>query len=449
MKIIIVGAGRVGTNLSISLAAEDNEVYLVEADKTVGQKLAEKLDVKVVVGNGADPDTLKKANVEEADLVLAVTSSDETNLVVCSFAAFFGAKRRIARVRNTALSTTLSEIGYKQFSINEIINPELLAADSILKTIETPGASEVADFSLGKILLRGFDIPINSPLAGARLEDFSDENFPWPFLIISILRNGKVFIPKGDSEILAGDHIYTLLPNASLAEFLTFVDPGTRRPKKVVVYGATITGVQVVKLLTKKIKDIVLIEEDEDLAREVAGEVPEIRVIKGTGYEADILTESGVEAADAFVAATNNDHSNLISAVLAKKMGAKVTIITTQQPEYLSIINEMDISAIVNPHFLAVKQILHLARGRTISSVTKLVECDGEALELIAEEGSPITLAPLKDIRFPKDCIVGAVDSLGEAVLASGETRIKPKDKAIVFCMESAIKPLQKLFTRS
>jgi len=448
MKIIIVGAGRIGINLAKSLSDENNEVYLIERNEQIAGRASEKLDIKVIVGNGADPDILQRAQVSESELVLAVTTSDETNLVVCSLAAMFGAKRRIARVRNTSLSTTLVDFGYHQFNINEIINPELVAAQAIVKIIETPGAREVSDFADGKILLRAFDIPEASPLCGQKIEDLREEDFPWPFLIISIVREDDVIIPKGGTTINAEDRIYALLPPESLGEFLIFINPEVRLPKKVVIYGATITGKHVALGLSEKVRDIVFLEENMEKAKEFAGELGAVRVINGSASEGDILTECGIEAADVFIAASDNDHSNLISSVLAKKMGAKITIITTQQADYRPLIGILDIDAIISPHHIAVEQILHLVRGKGISAVTKLLECDAEAVEFIPEKGSLVTKDVIKNIKFPKNAIIGAVSDNGKAFLANGDTQIKEGEKVIVFCQETAVKKLQELFTR-
>jgi len=448
MRIIIIGAGRIGTSLAKSLAQENNEVYLIEKNEQVARKKGEKLDVKMIVGNGADPDILKKVQVQEAELVLAVSTSDETNLVVCSLAGLFGAKRCIARVRNTSLSESLEEFGYDQFKIDEIINPELVAAQAIQKIVETPGANEVYDFANGKILLRGFDIFASSPLCGSKMEDFSDEDFPWPFLIVSVVRNESALIPKGDTTIEEGDHIYVLLPASSLGEFLIFVNPDVKLPKKIVVYGATITGAHVAMTLAGKVHDLLLIEEDPEIAKEVAGRLEDVRIINGSASDQDILMECGIEATDVFIATSNNDQSNLISSVLAKKMGAKNTIITTQQQDYTTIIDSLGIDAIINPHSLAVEQILHLARGKGISAVTKLLEGETEALEFIPEENSPITRGPLKTIKFPKNSIIGAIYSKDEVVLASGDAQVRAGERVIVFCHETAVKKLQALFIR-
>ncbi len=448
MKIVIVGAGIIGRNLAKSLSEENHEVYVIEPDEDTAQKISDKLDVKVVVGNGADPDTLKRASIAGADLVVAVTTSDEINFVVCSLSAAFGAKRQIARVRKKSLGKVLEDVGYEYFYINETINPEHVASQAIIKTIETPGAREVTDFADGRILLRSFDIPETSPLCGLKIKELRAEDFPWPFVVVAILRNQNVVIPKGETDILKRDRIYALLPSQSLGEFLTFVNPNIRKPKKIVIYGATIIGEQVAQILADNTRDIILVEEDKSLAQEVADRVKSVTVINGSAAEADILSECGIEATDVFIAATNNDHSNLISAVLSKKMGAKTTIITTQQPDYMTIVDALSIDVIINPRFLAVDQILRLVRGKGISSVTKLMECACEALELVPEKGSAATTGAIKSINFPKNSIVGAVCRGNEIILANGDTQINEGEQVIVFCQETAVKKIQTLFTR-
>ena len=448
MKIIIVGAGRIGTNLAKLLAEEGNDVYLIERNEKIAQKNLEKIDAQMIIGNGADPDVLRRAHVHEAELVLAVTTSDETNLVVCALAGMLGAKRRMARVRNISLGDMLAQPIYNKFYIDEIINPELVAAQTIAKIVEAPGSSEVADFANGRILLRAFDIPASSPLCGVKLADVRDEDFPWPFLIISIIRNNSVIIPKGDTTINAEDHIYVLLPAPSLGEFLTFVNPEVKAPRKVIIYGASITGKHVAMYLSKRVREIVLIEENLDAAKEIAGEFESVRVINGSASEADILTECGIEAADAFIATSGDDNANLVSSVLAKKMGAKSTIVTSQQQDFMSLIGVLDIDANINPYFLAVERILRLARGRGVYSVTKFLEGDMEAMELVPEEGSAVTKNILGNIKFPKGAIVGAVYGDKDVVLAKGDTQIEAGKRVIVFCQKDAVRKLQALFTR-
>ncbi|MFH1360729.1 MAG: Trk system potassium transporter TrkA [Candidatus Omnitrophota bacterium] len=448
MKIIIVGAGTIGHNLAKYFSKENHEVYLLEKNEDIVRKLGEKLDAKVIAGNGADPDALKSVGVAQSDLVIAVTTSDETNLVVCALAAAYGAKKRIARVRSVSLNKVFEELGYKRFYIDEIIYPEYVASHAIVQAIKAPGAREVADFANGKILLRTFDIRKGSPLSGLKVEELRDENFPWPFLITAILRKGTVIIPKGETFIEEEDRIYVLLPTQSLGEFLTFVNPDIRKPKKIVIYGATNIGEYVATALAQDIKDIILLEENTEKAEKIAGRLKSARVINGSACETDILNESGIEAADVFIAASDHDHSNLVSAVLAKKMGAKTTMITTQLPDYMSIVDALNVDVVINPRFLAVDQILRLVRGGSVSSVTKFMDCDAEALEFIPQEGSMVTKHPIKEISFPKNSIVGAIYRGSEVILAKGDTQIMAGGKVIVFCQESAVKKLQELFTR-
>jgi len=262
-----------------------------------------------------------------------------------------------------------------------------------------------------------------------------------------MVHNKSVLVPKGDVALQVNDRIYVLLPAPSLGEFLTFVNPEAKLARKIVIYGASITGTHVAKDLAGKVSDILLIEENEELAREVAGDLGGVRIINGSPSEKDILTECGIEATDVFIAASRNDHENLVSSMLAKKMGAKTTIITTQQQDYMPIVNALDIDAVINPHYLAVEQIVRLVRGKGISAVTKLLEGRTEAVEFIPEEGAPVTKGPLKSIKFPKNSIIGAVYSGEEVILASGDVQIKAGERVIAFCHETAVKKLQSLFT--
>ncbi len=447
MRIVIVGAGVIGFNLAKDLSSE-HEIFLIEEDAATAEKAAEKLDVKVLVGNGADPSVLTQSPVHYADLVIAVTASDEVNVVVCALAAAYGAKYRVARVRNASLARALERFRGGQFYIDDVINPEELAASAIVASISTPGAREVADFAEGRILFRVFDVEEASPLAGMRLSALNQEDFPWPFLVIAVMRQGKVFFPKGDAELHQGDRIYVLLPKNSVGEFIAFIYPNIRKYKKIVVYGATKIGTSVVATLRNSIEDVVLIEENPALAEEAAGQYQKVRVINGSASEVDILKESGIEAADAYIAVSSEDHVNIVSAVLAKKMGAETTIISTAAPDYMAVMDTLDIDTVINARFLAVDQILKYVRGRGISAISSFAECEAEALELVPEEGSPITRAPLKDLSFPSNSLVGAVCRGDEVLLANGNLQIRPGERVIVFCQQAEGRRLQKLFMK-
>lgn len=449
MRIIIVGAGIMGSNLAKYLLKEDHDVCLVEQKEEVALKVQEKYDVRVVVGSGADPEVLKRVSVSDCDLMLAVTNSDEINLVVCSLSSYLGAKHQIARVRGLSLNSIVQKEDFHFFSFERIINPEQVASDSIIKTINSPGVREISDFADGRILLRSIDIPDGSPLCGLKIEDLKSEDFPWPFLIIVIIRDGNVFMPKGDAVIQAKDRIYALLPKGSLGEFLTFVNPSVNIAKKVVIYGASEIGKRVARELLGKTLEIFIIEENFNKVNEVSSEFESVKIINGSASDNEILKECGVEAADVFIGCSQNDHSNLISAIMAKSLGAKISIITTQQPDYLTIAETLNIDAIINPQILAAYQIVSLLRGESVKSVVKLMDCEVEALEFIPENGSAITKGAIKTLKFPKESIVGAVCRGTEVDLVRGDTIIEPGQKVIAFCHESSAKNLQKLFMKT
>ena len=448
MKLIICGAGVIGSNLAKYLAEEGHEVNLVEQKKGVAERAMEKLDVRVIVGSASDPQVLEEAEVAQADMVIAVTNTDLSNLAICSLAAAYGAKKRIARVRDAALNDVIERFGRAHFYVDEIINPDEVAAQAIIKMMEAPGSREVADFADEQILLRSFDIPDDSPLCNVKLGDLRDKDFPWPFLMVAINRGGSVIIPGGGDTVLSGDRIYVLLPRPSLAEFLTFIHPGVKLPRKVIIFGATSTGVSLAKGLAHRVSEVVLLEENRPKAEKVAGQLNSVRVTHGLASEGDILRECGIEAADAFIAVSASDHQNLISAVLAKRMGAKTTVITTHQPDYTSIVGGLGIDAFINPRLLAIDQILRLVRGDRVSHVASLPECKSEVLELIPEPDSPVTKKPIRDLKLPKHSIIGAIHRGSEVILASGSTVVGEGESVVVFCQEDAVTQVQKLFTR-
>jgi trk system potassium uptake protein TrkA len=447
MKLIVCGAGVIGSNLAKYLSDEGHEVTLIEQKENVASRAKEKVDARVMVGSAFNPETLEEAGVDSTDMVIAVTNTDVINLAICSLAASYGAKRRIARVRDMALSKVLEKHGYDHFYVEDIINPDEVTAQTIVRVMEAPGSREVADFADGKILLRSFDILNDSPIVGESLGDLREFDFPWPFLMVAINRKGKVLIPRGDDIIQMGDRVYVLLPRPSLAEFLTFVHPSVRLPKKVIIYGATSTGTSLARSLTSKVKDVVLLEENRSRAEKVAGELADVRVIHGLPADADILRECGVEAADAYIAVSTSDHHNLISAVLAKQMGAKATVIIAHQPDYAAIVEGLGIDSFINPRLLATDQILRLIRGSRISHVASLPECKSQVLEFAPAPGSPVTKKPIRDLKFPKNAIIGAIERGDEVILAVGDTQVNPGDSVVVFSQEDAVPKLEKLFT--
>ncbi|MCD6234850.1 MAG: Trk system potassium transporter TrkA [Candidatus Neomarinimicrobiota bacterium] len=446
MKVIIAGGGIIGSNLASTLSHEGHEVFLIEKHSKIANEIDDRIDAKIIVGEGTNPEILKAAHVEEADLVIAVTTSDETNLVIASLAALYGAKKRIARVRDMALTRALHELGLSKFYIDELINPENIASRSIVRAVGSPGAIEVADFAHGEIYFRAFNISENSTLCNIKLDELNHENFPWPFLITAIKRERSVIIPKGDTRLKAKDRIYCLLLPASAAEFYTFINPDVKKVKKVIIYGATYIGQHVAKTISKSVKDVILLEEDKRKAQAVAGILNDVLVISGSPSDTMILQEAGIETADVFIALSDDEHSNLISAVLARKLGAKKTIITTKHPDFMAIMDNLAIDVVINPRYLAADQITRWVRGEEITAITQLMEIDAEILELIPEENSPITRAPLKNLTLPKETLVGAVYRHNKAILASGTLQINPGELVIVFCRKFSERKLRKMF---
>jgi len=447
MKIIIIGAGSIGTNIARQLEKENHEVYIVESDRDLALRVNEKIDAKVIIGNSTDPNVLRNAGIEKADIIVAVTHSDEVNLIVCSLADAMSGALKIARIRNTSLVKLIEQKGYDFFHIDEIITPEKISSEILANIIEDYGAKDAIDFADGKILLRAFNIQKTSPICCQEINAVKKKEKDLKFLIVAIKRKGNVFFPRGDTKIEENDRIYALFPSDQKIKFLNMINPDFYIPKKLIIFGAS----TITKMLIEKIRDfieeIVVIEPDEKKAEKISEETESLLVINGIATDAEILNEAGIKTADFFIAASQDEHSNLVSAVLAKKLGAKSTAIISYQSDLKVIIDTMGIDILINPRILAAYYILRFVRGTKIRHIAKLANIGIEAIELIPEKNSPITKKEIKDIKFPKDSIAGAYVRNGKSFLVDGNVKINEGEPVIVFCSDKSSQSLIELFS--
>lgn len=451
MKILITGAGAVGSNLARQLSDEGHDIAVVEGDQSNVDRLAERMDALVVRGNATSPSVLESAGIEGADMVIAVTDADEINIVVCMLATHYGVVTTVARIRNEELSGPSSPIKFGssvEARIDRVINPERVTVNSIMDLIATPGSTDAAEFANGAVLLRGFDVLPDAPIAGRTLAELEKITPTNQFLIVGIYRNQKMMIvARGKERILAGDKIFVLLARETAALFLPIVNRHVWETKKVIIFGAGRTGLMLAERLERVIDNIAVIEPDEDRAEQAAAQLDRTLVLKGVGTDIEVLKEANVEAADFFISAFEDEESMLLAALLAKKQGAKKAIVITSEPDYVPIISSLDIHAVINPRLLTVSAILRYVRRGKVLSVVKLADSDAEVIEMAAVAGSKIVGEPLRDIRFPENSIVGAVYHGGVMTIPHGDSVIEPGDKVIVFALPDALPKVQALFS--
>ncbi|MFQ5861863.1 MAG: Trk system potassium transporter TrkA [Candidatus Brocadiales bacterium] len=449
MKILIVGAGAVGFNLAKQLSGEGHTISVVESAPHILRKITEKLDVLCVGGSGNLPSVLEEAGIKEVDMVLAVTNSDEVNLTVCLFAYWYGVKSKIARLRNEEFTKENSILRKNQFFIDRMINPIPITVDSVLKAMETPGATYVADFVESDILFRGFRVPSDAPIVGRKIQELKEAGSTDSFLIVAIQRKEEMIIPVGEMEICPEDNIFVLLARVSLPYFLPMVNRRAMETQGIVIYGATLIGLQLAHALEEAAKTVILIEPDEDKAQMAASKLTNVTVLHGHATETEILKQATLEPVDFFVGATENEQDNILACLLAKKRYAKKTIVITHEPDYVPIFGSIGMDVVVNPRLITVSSILqHIARGPIVGVAKLFDKTEAEATEMIAEGGSKIVGRELGRVSFPKGSILGAVIKNGTMVLPYGGCVLNPGDRAIVFYMPEAREKVQALFTK-
>jgi trk system potassium uptake protein TrkA len=449
MKILIIGAGAVGFSIAKQLSKEGHDISVVDENPKLIRKITEKLDVSVIAGNGTSPSVLEAAGVQEAHMVLAVTTSDEVNIVACILASKYGngKKIKIARIRNSEFTGNKSIFKHNGFCVDHMINPEQIIVESIIKIIEAPGATFAVDFPIGDVILRGFHVPDDAPLVGLKFSELEDIEYTDSFLIVYIQRDDEMITPSHSTTILPDDTIFVLISKIGLPYFLPMVNRRADEVEKVIIYKASRTGMLLAERLENSPIAVTIIEPEKDKAEMAAASLRSAVVLHGDATEIDVLKDAAVEVTDIFIALSENEQANLLTSLLAKKNGAKKTIVLTNEPELVHIINQVDVDVVVNPRLVTAGAILQHVRRGQILSIAKLGDSEVEAIELIAESGSEIVKKPLQKIRFPKKSILGAIVRNGTMLLPKGIDIIHPGESVIVFTMPDAIERVQALFS--
>jgi trk system potassium uptake protein TrkA len=447
MRILIVGAGIVGYNLAQELSHEGHDIAIVDQNPERIRRITDTLDVMAVEGNACLPSVLMKAGIKSSEMLIAVTEKDEINLLSCFLASRFEVPKRFARLRNMEFTAKDSIFSPEEIFIDQAINPGQIIVETILKILETPGVVSVAEFADGEVLLREFDVPENAPIAGKTIEDIRNITQMDSFLIVAIVRDGELVIPNDQDILQAGDRFYTLIDK----EFLPFLLPMMNRTmdqvEKIIIYGATSTSTQLALALEENMRDVCIIEPSREKAERAADQLKRTVVLHGSGTDMDLFNEINMKDADFFLALSHDDENNILSALLAKKYGAKRALVITHDPEYLPILDSIGMDITINPRLITVSAILKNLRKGHVMSVFKLIE-DAEVMEIGVQEHSFIANKQIGKINFPKGAIIGALLRQGEMLLPNDEVTIEAGDSVIVVALPGTIEKIEKLFGR-
>lgn len=446
MKIIIIGAGEVGFNIAQKLSEEGQDVILIDKDPEKVRRITEELDVGALLGSGTSPKVLTEAGLKEADLLIAATNSDETNIIACLLAQNMNQlMHKVARIRNEEYLEHRQIFNPKVLGIDHIINPQSAMVENILSLMEVPGAVEVIDFVGGKVKLIAFSITHDSPLAGQRLRSLTKNETK--ILIGAIVREDRVIVPRGEDTIEPDDLIYVVTSQEQVSYTLSKFDIDKEELRRVVIVGAGQTGRALARALEAKKIHTKIIEKDEVVCEELAEELDKVTVIHGDGTAKGLLQEEAVEGADFFVVLTGDEENNILISLLAKGLGVKQTITRVNKLSYIPILSAIGIDTVVSTRLSAVKAILQYIRKGKIFSVTPIKGEYAEAIEAEALETSEIVGAPLKKVKFPKGTILGGIVRNEQVIIPRGDTVVRPGDRLVIFALRGAVPKLEKLLT--
>lgn len=451
MKIVIVGAGEVGSHLAKMLSQEWNDITVIDSDAERLARLNTIVDVVTIEGSPSSIKVMKEAEVQHADLFISVVPfvSQDVNIVSALLAKNLGAKRVTARIDDEEFLTSENRLFFKQMGIELMFYPEKLAADEIMDLLKRTAATESMDFGHGKLQIEVFKLEEDSPLLDMKLSEFAAvaSSSELKFRVIAITRYGETLIPKPETKFLYHDLVFIIAKREGIKSLLKFLGKSDIEVNKVLILGGSHIGEMVARQLSSHIDTVKIIEKNKERGIELSEKLPgNVIVVTGDGRNSDLLLEEGIREYDAFVALTGNDEANVLSCVIAKKFGVGRVIAQVENIEYLHIAEEMGVDAVINKKLITAGRLFKFTLSGKARTVKYMSGTSAEVLEYTVPPESAITKGALKDIDFPRDAVIGGVIRGSESIIAVGSTRIEPYDRVAVFALQSAVTEVDKLF---
>ena len=445
MKIIIVGAGEVGFHIASRLSLENKDVIVIEKNADALRRILENLDVQTIEGCGSNPVILEKAGIKEADILLAVTDSDEANLVASLFASILSpATVKLARIRGEEYLMYQDALTQDPYRIDVMINPEVEAVKTVVRLLQVPGAVDVGEFADGRIKVIGVRLDADCSVTGTKLVDLKEKTGNKKILVAAISRNEKLIIPSGDDQVLEGDLIYFVSEKKELEGALKIFGKRAEPLDRVLLVGGGNLGFRLAKALEGFSIHTKLIEKDPDRCRELAENLDKVVVLQGDGSDQRLLQEENIQDMDVVATLTGDEETNILTSLLAKRMGAQKTVTRISRFSYFPLVSAIGLEHIVSPRLAAINTILQYVRRGKVLSAMALKGEEAEALEAVALETSDIVGKPLQQIPFPKGALVVAIIREDEVIIPTGDSVIVPQDRIIIFATRRAISQVEK-----
>jgi trk system potassium uptake protein TrkA len=451
MKVIVCGAGAVGYNIARRLAAENNDVTVIDQHHDLVQRVNDTLDVQGMTGFASHPDILERAGASEADMIIAVTYADEVNMIACQVAhSLFNVPTKIARVRHQSyLEPAWRDLFSRDhMPIDVIISPELEVANSVLRRLEVPGTFDMIPFGDDKVRLIGVNCDDDCPIVDTPLRQLT-ELFPdLNIVVVGIVRTGHLIVPSGDDQMLAGDEVYFISDKGHVERALSLFGHEEKEARRVIIVGGGNIGLSVAEGLTRDAPQVrtKIIELNRQRAEFVAQRLERAVVLNGDALDSEILREANVENTETIIAVSDDDEVNILASLLAKKNGCQRAVALINNQGYGPLLSSLGIDAAVDPRATTVSTILQHVRHGRIIAIHSLRDGAAEVIEAEALDTSMLVGQPLRTIRLPAGTIVGALIRGDQVIIPRGDTVIQVHDRVIMFALADVVKKVEKMF---
>jgi len=447
-KILVFGGGQVGASVAKVLSDDGNDITLVDYDKSVLSGLKEKMDIKTIHGLASYPSVQKMADAENSDMVIAVTGSDEVNMAACHVAKnLFNVPKRIARLRANEYLRSEDGFDKQNFSINDVISPNILITEYVKNILDHPGAFQAFQFASGQVQVIAATVLSNGPLAGKKLSEFKNHLPNVEVKVVAIFRDKKFIIPNGETFILPGDDVLFLATEENM-RFMSELRKAVVKPHNVMIAGGGRVGSALAEKL-ELIYNIKIIEKDKDHAKLISQKLNSSVVLNNDVTDETMLKNENIDEVDYFCAVTNDDQMNILSTKLAKDMGAKRTIAIINKSSYRNLVSK-EIDIVVSPEDITIGSLLAAVRASDIVSVHQIATGDGEAMEIIVHgdsKTSKLVGKKISELKLPETIIIGAVVRDGKVILANNDVEINTNDHVILFVLDKKeIPKIEKMF---
>ena len=451
MRVVICGAGQVGTGIAAQLAREKNDVTVIDHSPELINRIETSLDVTAVLGHGSHPDILEKAKIREADMIIAVTYSDEVNMIACQLAhSLFDVPTKVARVRHQSYLQPEWQNLYTQenMPIDVIISPEIEVGRAILTRLAHYGVFESVSFADDMVALIGVSLKEDCPLLDTPLRQLSGLFPTLKAMIVGVSRNGAFFVPKAGDHMLAGDDAYLIVARNDIRRTLNIFGYQEKKDRQVLIVGGGNIGLYVAEELERNHSDIrvKIIEADRKRAEEITARLKRSLVLCGDALDPELLREAGAGRCETLLSLTNDDQVNLLASVLAKEEGTQRAMCLVNSHDYRSLAHHFGVDVYINPRATTVSSVLrHVRRGR-VKGLYSLHDGAAEVIDAVALQTSPLLEQPLRDAHLPDGILIGAVARDGKIIRPTGDTRIRAEDRIILLARSDQLRAAEQMF---